>query len=119
MASIFMVLFLIANIVWTILNWKDEVDAIKITWATRRSPNYVGGFDINTKMWTLMFLFLDVFLTSAATTLFGFGAGIFGAAATIFMSNLISHVFLVPKGSLKSAVKELQKREKTERRALA
>jgi hypothetical protein len=39
----------------------------------------------------------DVVLTSCATTLFGLG-GFYGAAGALFMSNLLSVVFFLPRG---------------------
>jgi hypothetical protein len=85
---------LFANILWAVLNWKREWDHLLAVWS---SPPGRGGWRMAEYALSLVRLVGDVVLTSCATTLFGLG-GFYGAAGALFMSNLLSVVFFLPRG---------------------
>jgi len=111
MVTIFMTIFLIINVVISVLNWKDEVDFIKIC-----AKRHLG---FGTLMGAVVLFVLDFAVTGASATLFGIGTGVVGSAITIFMSNLLSAVFLIPRPEHMAMVKEYQRdikqKEKLER----
>lgn len=111
MVTIFMTIFLIINVIIAVDNWKLEVDFVKLSVMRRM------GFKV-TLNGVILFI-LDLTLTGGATTLFGIGTGVVGSAVTIFMSNLISAVFLLPKPEYMAMVKEYQRIEKEKSRQLS
>ena len=95
-----MVLLFALNIVWAVINWKNEIDLIS---AVFKDPfNNLGLTFI-----APIFFIADIGITATATALFGFG-GFYGSAMAIFMSNILSLVFFTPKGENKALVKEFR-----------
>ena len=82
--------FMAVNIIWAVLNWKTELKHLKNVWSHPKSHTMyeyimaVIGFGG------------DLVITAMATSIFGF-TGFYGAAMAIFMSNILSIVFFMPK----------------------
>lgn len=91
--TIIVLIVLFANIAWAVLNWKREWDHVVGVWST---PPRKGIVDYPL---SIVRLVGDIAITSAATSLFGLG-GFYGAAGALFMSNLVSVVFFLPKRPL-------------------
>jgi len=89
MVTIFMTFFLVINVVISVYNWDDEVMFIKIC--------HRDNLGWRTTLGAICLFVLDFAVTGASATLFGIGTGVVGSAVTIFMSNLLSAVFLIPK----------------------
>ena len=129
-----MTVFLIINVVITVYNWDDEVDFIKITakesdGSLIKVPMPKGWQFFNplahiSRMYQIAMIYisykrrlaiaitlfaLDFIVTGASATLFGIGVGVVGSAVTLFMSNLLSSVFLIPKDSDMERVKRYQR----------
>lgn len=105
---IFILFFFCINIVWAVLNWRDEYDtmigAIKFT--DEITPKSV----INIFKCSSLFI-ADITITGTATAIFGFG-GFYGSAMAIFMSNILSVVFFVPKGEAKVILSQYREYKK-------
>lgn len=124
-----MTIFLIVNVVITVYNWDDEVDFIKITAKESSKLSKLTGWDIFNpichiqNIWqakkplciAISLFALDFIVTSASATLFGIGVGVVGSAVTLFMSNLLSAVFLIPKDSDMNRVRSYQRSLKKKR----
>jgi hypothetical protein len=87
--TIFMTVFLVINVVISVYNWDDEVTFIRIC--------HRDNLGWKTFLGAICLFVLDFAVTGASATLFGIGTGVVGSAVTIFMSNLLSAVFLIPR----------------------
>jgi len=107
MVTIFMTFFLVINVVISVYNWDDEVTFIRIC--------HRDNLGWKTFIGAIILFILDFAVTGASATLFGIGTGVVGSAVTIFMSNLLSAVFLVPKDSHMAMVRREHRRLKKKR----
>jgi hypothetical protein len=107
MVTIFMTIFLVINVVISVYNWDDEVTFIRVC--------HRDKLGLKTTTWAITLFVLDFTVTGASATLFGIGTGVVGSAVTIFMSNLLSAVFLIPKEEHMDIVKREHRRLKKKR----
>ena len=107
MVTIFMTIFLVVNVIISVYNWDDEVTFIRIC--------YKENLGWRTLLGAVILFILDFAVTGASATLFGIGTGVVGSAVTIFMSNLLSAVFLIPKEEHMTMVKKEHRRLKKKR----
>lgn len=82
-----MIVLLFMNILWACWNWKRE-------WTHMISL-------ISCKQWkevplAAVCFFGDIGITTSATAIFGF-SGFYGSAMALFMSNVMSYMYFVPK----------------------
>ena len=89
-AAVLLILF--ANIVWAVCNWKVEWDYLVEVWTMRP----FGSRPPIEYLTSLVRLGGDVILTTSAASVFGF-SGFYGAAGALFMSNMLSVVFFLPR----------------------
>ena len=97
MATIIILTVFSLNLLWAVLNWKQEYDLIKAVYSNPQ------GLSILLLVTAPIYLLGDIFITGAATSIFGF-SGFQGSAMAILMSNLLSVFFFTPKGQAKQLV---------------
>lgn len=87
---IIIIVLLLANIIWAVLNWKKEFDHMCNCFKYWK----------NVTLWELIMsicLFAgDLFITTSAVSIFGM-TGLYGSVGALFMSNILSIVFFMPK----------------------
>lgn len=96
-AAVLLILF--ANIIWSVLNWKAEWDHVVAVWSGRPLLDHPPLLYLT----SLLRLVGDIVITSMAASVFGF-SGFYGAAGALFMSNMLSVVFFLPRRQGASAV---------------
>lgn len=73
---------------WCIINLKRELRMFRLVTSGRAS-----GFTVGRTVKYLIAVPMHIAITVGIVAVFSFGAGIIGAIATLFMSNLISMLF--------------------------
>ena len=102
-----MVLLFGLNIIWAVINWRNEYDLCRAVYSSATST---WGLYILAPL----FFLGDLGITGMATSLFGF-SGFYGSAMALFMSNILSIVFFTPKGEAKHTLNDWRTYVKSQR----
>lgn len=82
-------------IVWTIINWKHELQYIQHSWQIGDVKGVLRGCTN---------FALDTLITGSATAILGL-TGLYAAGLAIFFSNMISVIFFAPPKEFRQSLK--------------